>query len=443
MQTMPLGATTWVAMLILGLSPCWGLADQLVPRPVLAQQGLERAWFTQVELDRARDQIEGVTHSDDTLFVQTDSGVLQAIDAETGRTRWSISIGQGRHPSTAPAANDKYVAVIRGSRLYIADRATGGLIWDRQLVGGPGAGPAVTETRVFVPMINGRIEAYQLERSNAPPWIYASAGRALIQPISTKDSVSWPTDLGHLYVSGAENPGVRFRLETDFAINSQPGYRKPWLFAASLDGYVYAVHERSGNQVWQFSTGNPIDQTPIPIADRVYVCPRRGGLFCLAIETGQQLWWAPRVAKFLAAGKERIYGTDLQNTLYVLDAKTGGRLATIPLNGLNLWLSNHQTDRIYLGSRNGLIQCLHEVGLDEPMRYAVSDEDEKQGPPAANQPPEEQPAEPPPIPESVGQDAGNPFDDQEPADEPEDDPFGGDDGGEDPFGGAIEDDPFG
>ena len=122
------------------------------------------------------------------------------------------------------------------------------------------------------------------------------------------------------------------------------------------------------------------------------------------------------------------------------------RRPSILAGGSTIKLINSDTDRIYLGTETGLIQCLHEMELTEPLVHdasliAARDEappteqkglDELQDqpkPPAAQQP-------------AAGEDAGeNPFD--EPAGK---DPFGGG-AGKDPFGGAKGDDagadPFG
>ena len=102
------------------------------------------------------------------LFVQTDLGMLHAIDAETGRTRWAVQVGNRRYPSLPPAANDQYVAVINGSTLYVLNRETGRGVKSHRLGGGPGAGPALSKDRVYAPLINGRIEGFQLEKKTKP-----------------------------------------------------------------------------------------------------------------------------------------------------------------------------------------------------------------------------------------------------------------------------------
>lgn len=77
-----------------------------------------------------------------TIYVVSDSGVVQAIDGETGRTRWSTVIGNPRYPTDAPDANDDYVAIVNGATLYVLNQATGGIVWQRQTLGAPRCGPS-------------------------------------------------------------------------------------------------------------------------------------------------------------------------------------------------------------------------------------------------------------------------------------------------------------
>ena len=114
----------------------------------MAQAAAARGWHTHIQIDRSRGRVLDVFNGGETLFALTDRGGLHAIDAETGRTHWTTQAGRPEHPSLAPAANDKYVAVVNGSRIYIIDRVTGRAVWDRPLGDAPGAGPVLTDTLI-------------------------------------------------------------------------------------------------------------------------------------------------------------------------------------------------------------------------------------------------------------------------------------------------------
>jgi len=422
-----------------------GYFSSLVSQTAAETQGLHRAWFTQVSVNRAQGHVVSLTLDGDTLFVQTDRAMIEAIDAESGRRRWVEQVGSPLHPSMQPAANDKYVAVVNGSHLYVLDRVTGLVRWDKQLPTSPGAGSALTPLRVYVPLITGQVVSYRLDKPKSPPWMYWSAGRAMVQPIAAGKSVVWPTHRGHVYfaqivdaAARSGNPSIRFRLETGDEITSQPSYHDGYFYVSSQDGYVYAVDSERQQQAWRFSAGAPCHETPVVIGDSVYACADRAGMYSLDAKSGQQQWWTPEVARFLAASHKYVYGTDKINRLLILDAATGARRGMLRIPGASLFYVNTETDRIYIGTEHGLLQCLHEAELTEPLVHA-------EVPPAKEEPvePAEKPTET--EPDQPAPPAENPF-----AEPPAENPFavGGGDAppAENPFGGgeaAPADDPFG
>ena len=476
---------------------------QIIPETAAARHGLTRSWFTQAQVDRTRGKIESLVLHDGTLFVQTDRAVLQAMDAETGRTLWVKEVGKRNFPSMRPAINGKMVAVINGSTLYILHRQTGRLLWQREIEGVPGAGPALSQQRVFVPMTDGLVLAYRLEaipdpavelglfnpesekdvkelearhfenmrlqQDFKPPLACQSFGRAVVQPLVTRETngeeaVAWPTDRGYLFVGQISRQDedyfeMMYKLETAAAITARPtilpaatedASDSGIIFAPSEDGFLHAIRERAGTSMWRFSTGEPVVQPAAPIADKVYVTTQLGGMYCLAVQTGQQLWWAPDIMQFIAASKDRVYAEDRRGNIVVLHAQSGGRLDVIAAAGLPIKLMNLQTDRLFLAAESGLVQSLHEVELEQPILHHP-----KPAPKAAK--PKARPKTPAAA-EPKAPAGSNPFDSSNPfggasAPAAADDPFGGMGGGagaapaDDPFGGAgtnkPADDPFG
>ncbi len=489
-----------------------GLVSPIVARRL----GLARKWFTQIELDRSRSRIVFVTQFvsserfftvhevkfdgrkltfteldlDDSgqllgregakqlaerkhrqlvnngveatldsfevphveLYVQTDGGTLHALDGETGRTIWSRCVGHPQRITLAPAADDRYVASVNGSTLFVFDRATGEIIWQRKVRGAPGAGPGLTQYRVFVPMVDGMMESYRLQSYRQPPWLYKSHGHALLQPTVSAESISWPTDRGYFYVARPNQQGIRFRLEATDAILGRATYQKPnRLFVASADGYVYAIHEKNGDVVWRFSTGETITHSPIVIGDSVYAITDHAGMFSIDVETGTERWWTPRISKFVAASNERLYCMGKTDRLVVIDAKTGGHFGSMPMDNLDLILTNWKTDRIYVGTTTGTMQCLHETQLEWPLSHIPLELEEKQpeiiqidlgvGPKDGGKDP---------FAAGAG-DQKDPFEDGPGGGVQEEDPFesglGGGGQNDDPFGGGNDggqdDDPFG
>jgi len=471
-------AATLLAALGLTDRTAAAVRSSIIPETTARRHGLTRPWFTQIQLDRGRARVSSILLHEEVLYVQTDRAMVHAIDGETGATLWTRQVGRPGHPSLTPGANRDYLACINGSHLYVCNRYNGDLLFEIEVGGAPGAGPAVSEKRAYVPMVNGLVIAYRLEsltdpmyelgkvktgvteeekaaleenrRENLrlrqeyiPPLACQSIGRTLVQPLVTRQNpaeeyVAWPTDRGHLNVGRIDRNRedsfwVKYRLETDQEISAQPTYRPAnindpadfgIIFAASRDGFVHAIDERNGQSLWRFSTGEPLVQPAVVVEDDVFVATQPGGIYCLDANTGREKWWTPQIEQFLAVSKERVYVTDKVGRTLTLNLKTGARLDTIPLPPLPIKLINHRTDRIYLATHTGLVQCLHETELSEPIRHGEHRTKKMVQQPAGGQP------QPGPGAAGGQPQPGGP---QQPAGQ--DDPFGND---VDPFGGGQE-----
>jgi outer membrane protein assembly factor BamB len=305
-----------------------------------------------------------------TLYATSERGTIHAVDAETGRTRWSVGIGKPGFPTTAPAANEKQVAACNGSTLYVLLAEDGKLSWSRQCVSAPGAGPAMSDELIFVPMITGQIESMLVDDPKRPLATYKSYGRALVQPVLSYNSVAWPTDSGNLYVGLAHGQGMRFRLQAKDAITSPPAFLAPdKVFATSLDGYIYCVNENRGNVLWRFSTGEAIYHSPVALGSTVYAITDRGNLFAIDAATAAEIWTVGGIRRYVAGNEKRLYCIDTRGDLTILDAATGSRLGTIFAGQIDFPFLNVQTDRILLVTSTGMVQCLRESNLSFPVTH--------------------------------------------------------------------------
>jgi outer membrane protein assembly factor BamB len=341
----------------------------LVSQEQAARNGLERAWFSQVPVDPSRSRVSTWYLYYDQLYAVTDSGIVAALDSATGEQLWSKQIGKPGHAAFGPGANDKYLGVVSGAKLYLLDRHNGRLIWVRSLGSAPSSGPALSRTHAYVALMTGRIEGYKLSDPVAQPWYYQSKGRTMLRPTTTGEVVSWPTTAGYLYVSRADEPGVLFRLETNDDIVTSPAEAEPYLYIASLDGYLYAIHEITGREKWRFSTGYTITSSPAIVGKVAYVASAQPALFALNAETGQELWSVAGVSHFAAQGRNRVYASDRFGNILVIDAKTGGVLSRMRVYEDEYTLVNDQSDRLFIVNDRGLVQCLHEIGAKEPTMY--------------------------------------------------------------------------
>lgn len=415
------------------------LCGEILAEPEAARHGLTRAWYTQVQADPTMGGISDVVLDHGMVFVQTNQAILQALDAETGQTLWTQQVGNPRYPTLTPSVSNKMVAVVNGSDLMVLNRRNGKLLWKTKLEGAPGAAPALSQMRVYVPMTSGLITSYQLtpmkdplqelgkemrsaatpeqktaleaerldsirlEQKFIPPLSCQSLGRSLVQPLITRQTadeeyIAWPTDQGYMCVAKVnrrEQQAIQmvYRLQTEAPIIASPAYLPAdpkvlgdsgVIYGVSQDGYVHAVRERDGFHLWRFSTGEAIQQAPVVIGQSVYVMTQLGGMFCLNAKTGAHVWWTPGVMQFLAASKDRLYTADRLGRILILDTKTGARLDTIVAGEmLPIKPTNMNNDRLFLASKTGIVQCLHESDLSDPVVHRTAPKEYQDAPKAA------------------------------------------------------------
>jgi outer membrane protein assembly factor BamB len=343
--------------------------SRLLARDQAARLGLVRAWFAQVQLDSARAHVERSILAGNQLFVLTSDGTLQAFDALTGASMWVVSAGNPDHPSLGPTANEAQVAIVNGSTLHVFNRADGQPSVVRRVGGTTGASPAMSKTYCFVPMLTGRVEGYPVQDLTEPKWFYQSQGRAMTAPRVTDASVVWTTDQGHVYVGNAITPKAIFRVETGSEIVATPAYRVPIIYIATVNGEMIAVHESTGAEQWRFAAEYPILRSPAAIGGRVFVTTLKPEMFAVDAASGATLWAAPRMTQFAAMSRERVYAIDSLNALVVLDGNSGAVLGRMPTDGTLTALVNDQTDWLYLISKDGKVQCLHELGAAQPLYH--------------------------------------------------------------------------
>jgi hypothetical protein len=373
----------------------------LVPRTVAERSGLVRAWYLQVPLDVTRSKITRIRLFSGLILVTTDEGMLHVIDAETGALQWSFQAGDRRTLTLAGGANATHVAVANTSTLFVLDRASGNLIFQRKLTGTPERGPVLTENHVVLPLVKGPLEVYSLKAANTKefPGYLPSAGRVIGHPAISGIEVAWAGDLNRLHAHQFADLGADFDVPIADGISTGATIFAPRIYIGTEGGYLLAFDAQRGDEVWRFAGGSPIKEMPIATGPVVYVMAEDGGMFAVRADNGAQIWSSPDPAQFVSSSPDCVYAIDRFGQLAILDAKTGARIGSMPLVSTIKPLLNPDNDRLLLYTDRGFIQCLHEAKLTEPHAYMpppIRAKSSAPAPPAAK-PAEAAPAAEPPA----------------------------------------------
>ena len=226
--------------------------------------------------------------------------MVQALDPETGRSLWSVQIGNSSYPSVPVAANSQYVAAVNGSTLYLLKRS--------------GRGHSIAEIHVRFPQHRRRDFRRSCLRADvqrglgllqARPYVPSTGrcccstarGLRLPPPLVSATHLMWGTDRGHVYIDGLANSENRIRFHVNGPVTAGLAYEPPLVFAGSEIITPTALDETTGNKAWDFYAGSPIRHPPVAINEAVYVIPDAGGMTRLTASTESRMVrsWRPPI----------------------------------------------------------------------------------------------------------------------------------------------------
>ncbi len=304
------------------------------------------------------------------LCVQTDSGQLYRVDAETGRDHWSRSVGRERRTYVPAVGNEQYIAAINGSQLTLLETATGQVVWQRNMQGIPATMPVFAPRHVCVLCTNGGLECYALDDQSASMKTMFSYGDVTAKPVVTPASICWPTRLGLLYGASPTADGFYYRVEVRDPVWGSAAYQAPnRIFFVTERGDVLAIHDGRGDLIWKLPTGHSVRQSPVVIDKTLYVSTEFGGLYSVDSASGSVRWNTGGVRQFVAANEHHVYALTSTGQLAKLAAQSGEVLQRIQLPRQSFVPVNYLSDRIFVISPSGGMECWREPNYHWPMLH--------------------------------------------------------------------------
>jgi hypothetical protein len=139
-------------------------------------------------------------------------------------------------------------------------------------------------------------------------------------------------------------------------------------------GDVFAYDSQNAKLYWWQTIGSPVSGRPTVVKDKIYIPGFDRNLTCLNVEDGEIQWQTYGLESFIAASPSKIYARNYSNEFVAVDQESGSQTTLFSLKPYERIYYNHLNDRIYLVTQNGLIQCLHETELNEPVWHVTPSE---------------------------------------------------------------------
>lgn len=354
------------------------VTPELPTSRMLSRYGLERAWWSQATVNPKRDKVKYIVLDEENVYLQGTGGTVTAFDAESGKRIWSVQLGNRDEPIFPGVSNDQHFLAVSGLTLYCMERFNGKVLWELTLPVMPSVGPSVDDQHIYFGALDGSIYSFEIRKIDelsrqrllpqwsyqAMRWRYRTSKEITTKAYSTGRLVNFASRDGSLYAVGALERDLTWQFETSAPITAPLAATSDSLILASEDYFVYCLNRENGLVRWEFASGNPIRKAPVVIEEDLYIMPDRGGLFSLAIRSGDEKWERPGVSDFIGATKSRLFCSDETGNIVLLQRSTGRPLGTLPLRPFSVRLQNDRTDRLFLATPSGLVVCLREQGSE-------------------------------------------------------------------------------
>ncbi len=197
--------------------------------------------------------------ADGLVYVGDWRGRVYALDADTGRVRWTFQ-GKGRiKGGIAKSGNRLFVGTYDGY-LYALRASTGKVIWrtrSQDRLGGRGqfySTPAVAYGRVYIGSTDGKVYSYGAA-SGKLRWSQGTGGYVYGSPAVWRKTVYVGSYSGRFYALDAATGDVKWRFRAKGDISGSATVMNGVVYFSTFDELTYALDARSGRLLWTFEDG--------------------------------------------------------------------------------------------------------------------------------------------------------------------------------------------
>jgi len=200
------------------------------------------------EMWTARFDIHSEPAASEDLVFFADEGALTALHENDGSNAWRVPFAE---PLAVPLVFDNgWLIAATTSGTVFAFRASDGVkVWHSDVGSVARARPALAADRVYIPAIDQRVIALQIE-SGKPVW-ERRLGGLLNDMLALDDRLYIGSDDNYLYCLKARDGVVDWKWPTGADVIGLPSTDNRLVYFVSLDNLLRGLDRKSGNQRWK------------------------------------------------------------------------------------------------------------------------------------------------------------------------------------------------
>jgi outer membrane protein assembly factor BamB len=238
----------------------------------------------------------------DVVVAQESAGVLTALDARSGNTRWSDQPSGKLTKYVGILRTDSQLLVSSESEVYFYDVATGTLKNRQHLAQVVNTKPVRVGDMLVYGCTNGQILGHLL-LNGFRAWGSGLTGSIEVDPVLTSNgNVAVCSTTGELAIVDPQSGSSQGRAKMFSGPDAPIGVSETALYFASSDHSLYAFSSEAAAPIWRKRTDAPLRRKPVFYNGKVYCDMGQGevagggkGMTCYDAVSGKLVWSNPAV----------------------------------------------------------------------------------------------------------------------------------------------------
>ncbi len=208
-------------------------------------------------------------------------------------------------------------------------------------------------------------------------WKFAAEGGIVSRPVVSEGLVMFGSEDNRLYAVSARTGKLAWSYGTEGPIRTSPVVAEGHVFFGSDDGYFYAINLMSTRLFWRYNCGSgALRSSPVVVNDLIYFGTEVGDF--LSLTMGGQVKWRAKAKRAIlstpAVGRNTLFFTSLDSTLYALDIKSGYAVWRFRMGKGSVSSPCVTESYIFAGSADGFIYCVEGGSAREVWRFRTENQ---------------------------------------------------------------------
>lgn len=329
----------------------------LVPAGLLEQARLTVLWESKVALSEL-EHLQRLFVRGKSIYGLTDRNYLFGLNKKDGRIRFGKSLVSAGLSVFGPQLFKDDLFFTTGNSLLQINTEFGREIGSKRFTFTLTAPIVRNAKHIYVAGNDRRLHVFNAE-SRLEDFQVAADNDSIITSILAEDEyVVFSTQEGNVISISPDASLRNWQFNAAGAISAELVANGRTVFVSSQDTNLYKLNANNGKMIWKFHTGAKL-VSPARITPKVvYQHARQHGLYAVDKESGKQIWQLAEGKDLLTEANEKAYVITDDNTVVVMNNRTGKKLYSVSFAGVSIYVSGSSDSLIYIGDGVGRLACL-------------------------------------------------------------------------------------